>query len=34
MRAALLAELDAQYRVHPSWTYKLHADNLRALVEE
>jgi transposase InsO family protein len=30
----LLAELEAQYRQHPSWSRQLHADNLRARVAE
>lgn len=34
MSEALLAALAAQYRAYPSWTYRLHADNLVALVEE
>ena len=34
MSKALLDELAAQYRVYPSWSYRLHADNLVALVEE
>jgi transposase InsO family protein len=34
MSKALLDELAVQYRVYPSWSYKLHADNLVALVEE
>ena len=32
--AKLLAELEKQYRAHPSWSYQLHADNLKALIEE
>lgn len=31
---AAQAELEAQWRQHPSWTYKLHADNLAALIRE
>lgn len=34
MSEALLNELAAQYRTYPSWSYKLHADNLVALVKE
>ncbi len=30
----LLRALELQYKAHPSWSYKLHADNLRVLVEE
>lgn len=33
-RPALLHELEMQYAAHPGWSYKLHADNLIALVEE
>lgn len=29
---ALLAALQAQYRAHPSWSYQLHWDNLKACV--
>lgn len=32
IRAPLGEALRAQYREHPSWSYKLHADNLAALV--
>ena len=32
MPAALGAQLVAQYRAHPQWSYQLHADNLAALV--
>jgi putative transposase len=31
--AQLIEALRAQYREHPTWSYKLHADNLRALAE-
>ena len=34
MSAKLLAELEAQYREHPRWSYQLHADNLDALAKE
>ncbi len=34
MSPALLAELSRQYRNFSNWSYKLHADNLSALVEE
>lgn len=34
MSAQLLAELEAQYRDHPTWSYQLHAENLTALVNE
>lgn len=34
MSAKLLAELEAQYRQHPKWSYQLHSDNLKALVQE
>lgn len=34
MPAALVVELEAQYRAHPGWTAQLHHDNLRALVRE
>jgi putative transposase len=34
MTPALLAELEAQYNRHRSWSYQLHRDNLVALVEE
>jgi hypothetical protein len=34
MSEALLAELEQQWRQHPSWTYKLHADNLAALAKQ
>ena len=32
--AQLLAELKNQYQTYPNWSYRLHADNLRALVIE
>jgi putative transposase len=31
MKAPLIAALDKQYRQHPTWSYQLHTDNLRAL---
>jgi transposase InsO family protein len=34
MTPALLAELEAQYKRHRSWSYQLHRDNLVALVQE
>jgi transposase InsO family protein len=34
MSPQLLAKLEAYYREHPGWTYQLHADNIKALVEE
>ena len=34
MSFALLSELGRQYRMFSNWSYKLHADNLIALVEE
>ena len=34
MSEALVGELGAQYRAYPSWSYRLHADNLGALVQE
>lgn len=34
MSAALVAELQAQYLAHPSWSFQLHADNLRALAKQ
>lgn len=34
MNSALLAELGKQYKMYPGWSYKLHADNLAALVDE
>jgi len=34
MTRELLAELEKQYRLYPEWTYRLHADNLNALVKE
>lgn len=34
MPAALAAELEAQYRAHPGWSYQLHHDNLVALARE
>lgn len=34
MSDALLEELRAQFATYPTWSYQLHADNLRALVEE
>ena len=33
MSAALVVELQAQYLAHPSWSFQLHADNLRALAK-
>ncbi|MBW2465405.1 MAG: transposase [Deltaproteobacteria bacterium] len=33
IKAALLDEVRRQYQAYPGWSYKLHADNLRALVE-
>ena len=32
--AELVSALERQFRHHPTWTYKLHADNIDALVEE
>jgi putative transposase len=32
--AALAERICAQYRGHPSWSYQLHADNLKAVVEK
>jgi transposase InsO family protein len=32
--AALAERLHLQYRQHPSWSYQLHADNLRAAAEQ
>lgn len=34
MSAELLKALGKQYKMYPSWSYKLHADNIAALVEE
>ena len=34
MSAALLAQLHQQYKAHRRWSYKLHADNVAALVKE
>jgi len=34
MRKELVAELGRQYKNYPNWSYKLHADNLCALVKE
>lgn len=34
MDKALLAELEVQYKRYPHWSYKLHSDNLIALVKE
>jgi transposase InsO family protein len=34
MPAALIPELEAQYRAHPGWSFQLHHDNLRAVVRE
>lgn len=34
MSAGMLKELGEQYRKYPHWSYKLHADNLAALVDE
>lgn len=34
MSAALLGELEKQYRQHSRWSYQLHWDNLAALVEQ
>jgi len=34
MSAQLLAALKRQYQRYPDWSYKLHADNLAALVEQ
>ncbi len=34
MSAALLSDLGRQYRNFSNWSYKLHADNLVALIEE
>jgi len=33
MSPAVVERLRGQHREHPTWTYKLHADNLRALIE-
>lgn len=33
LSAALKIEIQRQYRVHPSWSYQLHADNLAVCVE-
>lgn len=33
MDAQVASALQTQYAAHPSWSYKLHADNLRALAE-
>jgi transposase InsO family protein len=32
--AALAERICSQYRGHPSWSYQLHADNLKAVVEQ
>ncbi len=34
IKAVLLDEVRRQYQAYPGWSYKLHADNLRALIEE
>ena len=34
MSKELVAELGRQYKNYPNWSYKLHADNLCALVKE
>ena len=34
MPAPMAVELEAQYRAHPSWSFQLHHDNLRALARE
>jgi putative transposase len=34
IKAALLDEVRRQYQAYPGWSYKLHADNLRALIEK
>lgn len=34
MPAALIRELEKQYRLYPQWTFQLHADNLKALAEK
>lgn len=34
MSAAMAMVLEAQYRAHPSWSFQLHHDNLRALARE
>ncbi len=34
MPARLAAELEAQYRAHPGWSFQLHHDNLLALIRE
>lgn len=34
MSSVLLTELGKQYKEHPGWSYKLHADNLVALVKK
>jgi transposase InsO family protein len=34
MSKELVAELGRQYKIYPNWSYKLHADNLCALIKE
>lgn len=34
MSSALIAELKKQYKDYPGWSYQLHADNLKALMQE
>jgi transposase InsO family protein len=34
LSASLVERLTEQYRQHPSWSYKLHADNLAALIRK